>query len=315
MCNRIRSYVFTLNNYTDDECARIQSGDYTYIVFGKEIGESGTPHLQGFVHFENAKTMSAIHKISGWKRTALKEAESPLSAIDYCKKGTQSHEEWSKDNIKGVTYGIGADIWERGEFRQGRRTELSAVYDQIKAGASVDEVAWNNPDVYERAHKSMERLEDIRLRQNRRDFMTEGIWIFGGTGCGKSRYAYTTQPKAYNYPYDGGWWDAYKNQETVIIDEFRGQILFSDMLRMVNINPNFNVRRRNREPMPFMSKLVIVTCSMEPKYVFKNLHKDDKMEQLYRRFKIYKMVEGVMELIIPTSAEEDLAEEMKLDEP
>lgn len=294
MCERIYSYVFTLNNYTDEEITLIQSGDYTYIVYGKEVGESGTPHLQGFVKFENAKTMSAVHKIKGWKRTALKPSEKPLSAIDYCKKGNQSHDEWIKDGVSGPTYGVGADVWERGVFRQGKRSDLDEIYSQVKGGASVDDVAWENPSSYLLCHKALEKLEDIRLRKTLRTEMTEGIWIYGKTGTGKSEYAFNTFDitKAYSYPYDNGWWDGYKQQPTVIIDEFRGQLPFNELLRMVDKHPNYYVRRRCREPMPFVSKKVIITSCMSPQDVFKNLTAKDSLSQIYRRFNIYELING-----------------------
>jgi RNA helicase. len=274
------------------------------------VGASGTPHLQGFVHFENAKTMSAIHKIAGWKRTALKPSLKPLSAIDYCKKGEQSHAEWEESGIDGPHYGKNAVIFERGAYKQGRRTELEAVYKQVKDGVSVDEIAWDNPDIYERAHKSLTKLEDIRLRKLRRSEMTEGIWIFGGTGCGKSEYAFNTYDDgmSYSYPYDNGWWDGYKCQSTIIIDEFRGQIPFNEILRMVDKHPNYYVRRRNREPMPFISKKVIITSALHPCEVFKNLSSNDSMMQLYRRFKIYKItIDNGLEEINPEKIEIDYA--------
>lgn len=294
MCDRKYAYVFTLNNYTETEVTEIQGGDYSYIVYGKEVGESGTPHLQGFVRFESAKTMSAIHKLKGWKRTALKPAEKPLSAIDYCKKGEQSHSEWEAEGVKGSTYGLNADIWERGEFKQGKRSDLNQVYEKVKGGVSVDEVAWEEPDAYGKCFKVLDKLEDIRLRKTFRSEMTEGVWLYGKTGCGKSELVYSNfdLSKSYSYPYDNGWWDGYRQQENVILDEFRGQVAFNELLRMVDKHPNYFVRRRNREPMPFTSKKVWITSSMCPQEVFKNLHANDSLTQLYRRFKIYEIIDG-----------------------
>jgi len=307
MCDRIRSYIFTLNNYTDEEISQLSSGDYTYIVWGREVGESGTPHLQGFVHFENAKTMSAVHKIKGWKRSALQPSVKPLSAIDYCKKGEQPHSEWEEFGVDGPNYGKNADLYERGVFKQGRRSELDAVYELVKSGVSVDEVAWDNPDIYERCHKSLTKIEDIRLRKLRRTEMTEGIWIFGETGSGKSEFAFNTYDdgNSYSYPYDNGWWDGYKCQPTVIVDEFRGQIPFNEILRMVDKHPNYYVRRRNREPMPFISKKVIITSSLHPREVFKNLSATDSIAQLYRRFKIYKIVDNILTEYIEPELDEE----------
>jgi len=51
----------------------------------------------------------------------------------------------------------------------------------------------------------------------------------------------------------------------------------------------YYVKRRNREPIPFTSKTVIVTSSMKPQDVYMNLDDGDHLEQLTRRFKIVEM--------------------------
>jgi hypothetical protein len=53
------AWCFTLNNYTTDELEFLSSsilgsGEYNYII-GKEIGESGTPHLQGYIGAKGGK--------------------------------------------------------------------------------------------------------------------------------------------------------------------------------------------------------------------------------------------------------------------
>ena len=73
----------------------------------------------------------------------------------------------------------------------------------------------------------------------------------------------------------------------VIFDEFRGQIPFNELLRIVDIHPTYSVRRRCREPMPFISKKVIITSALPPWEVYKHLDQGDSLAQLYRRFTFY----------------------------
>lgn len=308
MSDKTRSYCFTLNNYSHEEIAQLQECDAKYIVWGKEVGESGTPHLQGFVSFVNPRTITGIKRMKGaWYRMNLRPSEKPLSAIDYCKKGEQTHKEWTELGVRGPNYGKNADVWEKGKFEQGARHDLDRAYQAIRDGTSVDEIAWKEPALYQAANRAMERMEDIRLRGLKRTEMTEGIWVFGKTGVGKSVWALEQGgDNFYAYPYDNDWWDNYRGEDTVIIDEFRGQIPYNVILRMVDRNPFFNVRRRCRAPMPFISKKVIITSSLPPWKVFKNLDKEDSLDQLYRRFKIYEKFEDKTVEINPKEYIEEL---------
>ena len=38
--------------------------------------------------------------------------------------------------------------------------------------------------------RTLNFIEDLKMRKLHRSQMTEGIWIFGKTGCGKSHYAF-----------------------------------------------------------------------------------------------------------------------------
>ena len=56
--NRARTWCFTLNNYTEEDSVSLSHNKWndmeiTKLVFQEEIGEKGTPHLQGVVQFKN----------------------------------------------------------------------------------------------------------------------------------------------------------------------------------------------------------------------------------------------------------------------
>lgn len=58
-----RGWVFTLNNYTEEEetlALALPWGwhEPSYGVIGKEVGESGTPHFQGYLYFKTEKSLN-----------------------------------------------------------------------------------------------------------------------------------------------------------------------------------------------------------------------------------------------------------------
>lgn len=84
--SRARHWCFTLNNYTPDDVTRIQNlqNEVDYLIFGREVGESGTPHLQGFVSFRSrVRRNTAIEKVGQAHFTVARQID---QAIEYCKK-------------------------------------------------------------------------------------------------------------------------------------------------------------------------------------------------------------------------------------
>jgi len=155
----------------------------------------------------------------------------------------------------------------------------------------VEEICINSPSIYHQYGRTLNKLEDIALRKKFRSWMTKGIWRYGPTGTGKSHMAFEGfHPEThYVYPNDSGWWDGYVGQETVIINEFRGEIKYSELLDLVDKWPK-TVKRRNREPVPFLAKTVIINSCKSPCEVYNNLSATDSLSQLYRRFEIKTII-------------------------
>lgn len=295
MADRVRSYRFVLNNWTQEEKQLIMdTPKVTYIVFGEEVGEiEGTPHLQGYVHFESGKTMSAVHKIKGWERTALKTCQkSPLLNRRYCCKGEMPKSLYKSldDPEKHELYGKNAVIYERGEIpSQGRRLDIEDMHKLIKEKgyeAAID----TNPAILDYAHRSCKYVADRELGKRKRTEMTEGYWLYGKSGVGKTRAAYEQAgDSVYVWPNDvNGWCDDYVQQESVIIDDFRGSIPYGKLLNLVD-RYSCTLPRRGRNPIPFVSKKVFVTSPLPPERVYTKLELGDSMDQIYRRFKVAEM--------------------------
>ena len=85
-----KHWVFTLNNYSKDDLGLLSSiSSINRYVFQQEVGENGTPHLQGYVEFKTKKRPVSEIKFSQaahWETTRNVKA-----AIAYCYKsdGTQ----------------------------------------------------------------------------------------------------------------------------------------------------------------------------------------------------------------------------------
>jgi len=62
---RSRGWVLTLNNPTDSDRDHLQTvtAKFQYFIFGEEVGESGTPHLQAYGYFSNARKFDTVRRL------------------------------------------------------------------------------------------------------------------------------------------------------------------------------------------------------------------------------------------------------------
>jgi Putative viral replication protein len=83
-----RFWCFTLNNYTSDELESLElwccEEEIEYGVLGREVGESGTPHIQGYLQFVSRKRIGNLR--GRLARAHFEVARCPAEAAAYCKK-------------------------------------------------------------------------------------------------------------------------------------------------------------------------------------------------------------------------------------
>lgn len=118
MAPRGINWAFTWNNYNEDVVQYLQSlsSSVVYLIAGREVGENGTPHLQGFVRFAQQKTLLSVKRILNGD-PHLEIARNVPASIAYCKKDGDFFE------VGGMP-----------ENRSGDRTDLEAFKEDVKQG-------------------------------------------------------------------------------------------------------------------------------------------------------------------------------------
>jgi len=197
--------VFTVNNYTDEIYDSITSFDWEYIVVGKEVGESGTPHLQCYGVFHKKRNYKKLAK--QWKAAFAVARGTPLEASTYCKKDGDFYEKGDLPASQAVAGGEATK-------------EKWHTMNQLAKEGKFEELERDHPQEYARLYSTWHRMFQDNMPQPESRSELRNYWIYGATGCGKSRGVRewfgeeNCYPKALNK-----WWDGYKNQRVVLIEE------------------------------------------------------------------------------------------------
>ncbi len=311
---QLRNACVTVNNYTSGQLASFVDfcrAKCSYFVIGPETAAppNETPHLQCYLEFTTKIAFNSLHKAAYNGHIEPRHGRSkPITAAGYCKKG-QPCVAWSDYDHTPPHHFSAAKVWdhffhhnnnpsvvEEGTISsQGKRTDLLEIRDSILSGRSVDDLVVDDPLTYHQYGRTLHKLEDIALRKRFRTWMTTCDWIYGPTGVGKSHRSFQDfQPSThYVWRADNGWQDGYTGQETVILNDFRGEIRFNELLQMIDKWPHY-VKRRGREPAPFLAKHIIITSSVHPEVLYYDDH--DHLDQLYRRITIIEISEKKSEV-------------------
>jgi len=221
---------WTLNNYSNDDVDKLRAyaTGCRYLVFGYEIAPTtGTPHLQGFVSWDSPRSFDKF-KASISPSLSVRTCDMPAKVnAEYCKKTD------TKDPAKPPP-----GYEEFGEIpRQGERTDWCVALSQIKSGSPVEEVVENQPQLLP-CIRALDTFKAKLLKPLNRD--VEVIVLWGDAGSGKSRWAYETYPNLYSKPVakaSGNYFDGYTGQDTLLLDDFYGDIKYTDLLRVIDRYP------------------------------------------------------------------------------
>lgn len=198
---RSRGYCFTFNNWTPERRDIIMGLQCRYVITGEEVAPgTGTPHLQGFIYFADAKSYQSVRTLlSGCHVEQLKGT--PKQAATYCKKEGAFIEKGS----------LPLTAEEKGE---GEEERWAKAWELAKSG-DVENI---DPRIRLTSYCTIKRI--------RKDYMspppvldrTCGIWIWGESGSGKTHAVFSAYPEAY-LKNASKWWDGYQGQDVAFFDD------------------------------------------------------------------------------------------------
>lgn len=300
MTERSRSWCFTTNNYSevdwnvlnllgcDDDRERL---NIKFLCFGKEIApKTGTPHLQGFIYFNNARTFNSVKKLLPEKSHIEKCKGSPQQNYDYCSKAVKNEDDWRE-------FGTLPE-------EQGKRNDLEEIRKMVADGKGMRDIVETVSSFQQ--IKVAEAL--LKYKEKARDFMPTITWIYGATGTGKSRLAHAKHPDAYTAMATGKWFEGYDAHKAIIIDDFRKDFL--PWQNLLNFFDRYEYRVETKGgSRQFLAKNIIVTCPYHPTELFAGISED--VGQLIRRLDsiIYMEYDKIThtreeDMLYPTRAKE-----------
>lgn len=216
-----RNWMFTINNPTvRDDPQRWLEPKAKYYAFQHEIGEQGTPHIQGYVIFKGNQRMAGLKKLHAKAHWETRRGTHE-QALAYCTK--------DETRVEGSISTVWGD-----PPSPGKRSDLLAMKESIDNNPliTMEEVYDNHFSVALRYSAHIK--EYIALKAPKRNWKSIVTVICGPPGTGKTRLCHDVSPKAYVKDATSKWWDNYDGVSDVILDDFYGGIQHTTMLALLD---------------------------------------------------------------------------------
>lgn len=306
--SRARHWCFTLNNYTDTDIMKLKiyaEEKCRYMVFGKEKGEKGTIHLQGYLQLSKATAGQTIKNQSKLLRLWMTPANGQgTSARDYCLKE-------DKDAYQFGNFIDHAATASRANAKKGNAASTAMwkdLKDRIFAGATEKHILDSHPHIFFKHHTGITKAVGLANAIPKRTEKTCVHVLIGPPGCGKTSYATHLAGQDGYYLYSSPnkvWWSNYDGTSTVLMDDFHGNYPFGDFKLLTDKYAHQVPVHGNL--INFNPKKIIVTSNLYPEDWWKqDVVGTHGLAALFRRFNVYEEWNEEEEKFIPVKTHRGL---------
>lgn len=222
---RSKYVCITVNNYTDFHVIYYQSlvarGLATYVIFGRELGENGTRHLQGYVEFSDRLRTNQLRNVLPGAHIEARRGNAD-QARDYCVKDGD-FEEFGSISVS----------------RQGVRTDLAQLYESIRNGKRKADLCTEHFAAFIKYQRGIDAARLALSRKRNLDNPPSVIVYWGRTGTGKTRAVWSNAESDSIFVYPGnGWFDGYEQHPIALFDDFNGgEFKISYLLKVLDRYP------------------------------------------------------------------------------
>lgn len=280
---RHRAWVWTLNNYCDEELGKIASltennDKIRYLGYGLEIGDSLTPHCQGVLSLMEGQTCKRVSKYEGLERAWLQPMRGSFDvARDYAK----------KDGIWAEWGTLPMTPKQKG---QNEKNKWKNIINWAKAGEH-EKIEAEYPNAYLRQYRTLKLIAKDNLKPPADLGAPVGVWIWGKPGVGKSFRARQEYPGAYLKMYNK-WWDGYQGQESVIMDEMELEGAFMGHLLKVWCDEYAFITECKGSALVIRPKVFVITSNYSIDQVFQESEMNGAIHRRFREIEMKKRWEA-----------------------
>lgn len=202
-------------------------------IFQEEVGDSGTPHFQGYLEFKSAKSLKQLRSCNPQIHYEVRRG-TQAQAVAYVSKCCGKHyEDIAADGCSDDKRLAGP--FRFGTLKSNSRGGMSPDFvEQIKCGKRLRELVSTHVDdvrKYPRFYSEVRRL----FAPPPREAAPRVVLLIGPPGCGKTRRVRTSVDAndLFVKPVDRGFWmDGYDLHPHVLLDDFAGA---SNHVSLVNL--------------------------------------------------------------------------------